>query len=83
MSCEFVLRSECSRLTEARTERMVDTEYPLTRVVALFSLYTFFTTQPRTRSPSLHSVEHIEIPIGFQLRCLYLGIIEADLFVSL
>ncbi|KIM88530.1 hypothetical protein PILCRDRAFT_228881 [Piloderma croceum F 1598] len=44
-------------------ERMVHTEYPLNRVVALFGLYTFLRTQPRTKAPSLHSVEHIEIPI--------------------
>jgi len=44
-------------------ERMVDTEPPLNRVVGLFGLYIFYTTQPRTDAPSLHSTKHIEIPM--------------------
>jgi len=52
-------------------ERMVDTEPPLNRVVGLFGLYIFYTTQPRTDAPSLHSTKHIEIPMGGQIQVLY------------
>lgn len=55
-------------LTEARIERMVESELPLNRVVALFGLYTFYMTQPCTESPSLHSNEHIDMSIGMRLR---------------
>jgi hypothetical protein len=62
VSCEFVYQWSCSN--EHTKERMVDTEPPLSRAVALFGLYTFYVTQPCTDAPSLHSNEHIEIPIG-------------------
>ncbi|KAF7306775.1 GH16 domain-containing protein [Mycena indigotica] len=44
-------------------ERMVKTEAPFTRVVALFALYTFFNTQPTGSAPPLHVVSHIPIAI--------------------
>jgi len=44
-------------------ERMVEGEAPYTRAVALFGLYTFFSTQPSEMAPTLHRVAHIAIPI--------------------
>ncbi|KAF5385283.1 hypothetical protein D9615_001387 [Tricholomella constricta] len=44
-------------------ERMVKTEAPYSRVVALFGLYTFYYTQPRGTAPPLHSVTHIPIQL--------------------
>ncbi|KAJ6574952.1 hypothetical protein B0H19DRAFT_1126506 [Mycena capillaripes] len=44
-------------------ERMVKTEAPFTRTVALFALYTFFNTQPTGSAPTLHNLSHIPIPI--------------------
>ncbi|KAJ6604494.1 hypothetical protein DFH09DRAFT_1122883 [Mycena vulgaris] len=44
-------------------ERMVKTEAPFTRTVALFALYTFFNTQPSGSAPALRSLSHIPIPI--------------------
>ncbi|KAJ7492775.1 hypothetical protein FB451DRAFT_1219532 [Mycena latifolia] len=44
-------------------ERMVKTEAPFTRTVALFALYTFFNTQPTGSAPTLRSLSHIPIPI--------------------
>ncbi|KAK7064356.1 GH16 domain-containing protein [Favolaschia claudopus] len=44
-------------------ERMVKTEAPFTRTVALFALYTFFNTQPSGSAPPLCSISHIPIPI--------------------
>lgn len=46
---------------------MADTEPALSRVVALFGLYTFFATQPTLQAPALRSVKHIEIPIGMPI----------------
>ncbi|KAJ7092565.1 hypothetical protein C8R44DRAFT_719207 [Mycena epipterygia] len=45
-------------------ERMVKTEAPFTRTVALFALYTFFNTQPSGSAPTLRGLSHIPIPIG-------------------
>ncbi|KAF8213216.1 hypothetical protein K438DRAFT_1915380 [Mycena galopus ATCC 62051] len=44
-------------------ERMVRTEPPFTRTVALFALYTFFNTQPSGSAPPLRGLSHIPIPI--------------------
>ncbi|KAJ3967625.1 hypothetical protein EV361DRAFT_1028273 [Lentinula raphanica] len=44
-------------------ERTVKTEAPFTRVVALFGLYTFFSTQPSNSEVPLYSMKHIPIPI--------------------
>ncbi|KAJ6515469.1 hypothetical protein C8R45DRAFT_956629 [Mycena sanguinolenta] len=44
-------------------ERMVKTEAPFTRTVALFALYTFFNTQPSGSAPPLRGLSHIPIPI--------------------
>ncbi|KAG6832270.1 hypothetical protein H0H92_003503 [Tricholoma furcatifolium] len=44
-------------------ERMVKTEAPFTRAIALFGLYTFFSTQPQGTAPSLYSLSHIQIPL--------------------
>ncbi|KAG5338605.1 hypothetical protein C0989_006858 [Termitomyces sp. Mn162] len=44
-------------------ERMVRTEAPFTRAIALFGLYTFFLTQPRGTAPPLYSLSHIPIPV--------------------
>lgn len=46
------------------TECIVDLEKPITSLVALFGLYTFFYTQPTDVCPPLHSVQHIPIPCG-------------------
>ncbi|KAF9076118.1 hypothetical protein BDP27DRAFT_1313924 [Rhodocollybia butyracea] len=43
-------------------ERSVKTEAPFTRVVALFGLYTFFSTQPSNSLLPLYAVQHISIP---------------------
>lgn len=45
-------------------ERMVKTEAPYSRAVALFGLYTFFYTQPRETAPPLHHINHIPIQLG-------------------
>lgn len=34
------------------------------RIAALFGLYTFYTTQPRISTPSVHIVNDIPISIG-------------------
>lgn len=47
---------------------MRETEPPINRVASLFALYTFFSTQPTTKAPSLHVITHIEIPIGGPIR---------------
>ncbi|KAJ7487430.1 hypothetical protein B0H11DRAFT_2013298 [Mycena galericulata] len=44
-------------------ERMVKTEAPFTRTVALFALYTFYNTQPAGSAPPLRGLSHIPIPI--------------------
>ncbi|KAG6862447.1 hypothetical protein C0995_011887 [Termitomyces sp. Mi166 len=44
-------------------ERMVRTEAPFTRAVALFGFYTFFSTQPQGTAPPLYSMSHIPIPV--------------------
>ncbi|KAJ3750601.1 hypothetical protein DFH05DRAFT_1565688 [Lentinula detonsa] len=45
-------------------ERSVKTEAPFTRVVALFGLYTFFSTQLSDSPLPLYSMKHIPIPLG-------------------
>ena len=54
-------------LTPIVLEHTMDTESPLTRVVGLFSLYTFHTTQPSTSAPALYASTKIPIPIGTAL----------------
>ncbi|KAJ7630780.1 hypothetical protein FB45DRAFT_916538 [Roridomyces roridus] len=44
-------------------ERMVKTEAPFTRTVALFALYTFFNTQPTSSAPTLYTLSNIPIPV--------------------
>ncbi|KAF9462096.1 hypothetical protein BDZ94DRAFT_1309924 [Collybia nuda] len=44
-------------------ERMVKTEAPYSRAVALFGLYTFFYTQPLNTAPPLQSIAHIPIQL--------------------
>ncbi|RDB29663.1 hypothetical protein Hypma_015696 [Hypsizygus marmoreus] len=44
-------------------ERMVKTEAPYSRAVALFGFYTFFYTQPVGTAPPLHSISHVPIPL--------------------
>lgn len=46
------------------SEHLADGEPLLSRVVALFALYTFHRTQPTTRNPPIHSVSQIAIPLG-------------------
>ncbi|KAK0506277.1 hypothetical protein EDD18DRAFT_1122743, partial [Armillaria luteobubalina] len=43
-------------------ECIVNLGKPITSLVALFGLYTFFYTQPSDVCPPLHSVQHIPIP---------------------
>ncbi|KAG6818067.1 hypothetical protein H0H87_009222 [Tephrocybe sp. NHM501043] len=43
-------------------ERMVKTEAPFSRAVALFGFYTFFATQPQGTAPQLYNIVHIPIP---------------------
>ncbi|KAH7912997.1 hypothetical protein BJ138DRAFT_1171569 [Hygrophoropsis aurantiaca] len=47
------------------SERLVQTEAPLNRAVALFSVYTFYYTQPSASAPPLHSVT--QFPISMDL----------------
>lgn len=54
------------------TERTADTEDSIARVVALFGMYTFFSTQPSTSLPPVHSLPHIAIPIGTCHRLFFL-----------
>ncbi|KAI0361495.1 hypothetical protein OH77DRAFT_1417760 [Trametes cingulata] len=44
-------------------ERLAAAEEPMARVVSLFSLYTFYSTQPSTSAPPIYSVRGIEIPL--------------------
>ncbi|KAF8078776.1 hypothetical protein FPV67DRAFT_1663466 [Lyophyllum atratum] len=44
-------------------ERMVKTEAPYTRAIALFGLYTFFYTQPKGTAPPLYHISHIPIQL--------------------
>ncbi|KAL6309875.1 hypothetical protein BKA93DRAFT_722627 [Sparassis latifolia] len=44
-------------------ERMADTEPPLARVIALFALYTFYSTQPSTSTPALRCSKYLDVPI--------------------
>lgn len=48
-------------------ERIVPTEAPFTRVIALYALYTFYNTQPSSAAPKLHRKEDIPIPLGASL----------------
>ncbi|KIJ68202.1 hypothetical protein HYDPIDRAFT_165121 [Hydnomerulius pinastri MD-312] len=43
------------------SERIRASETPLNRVVALFGLYTIFSTQPSTSVPPLHTVTHAQV----------------------
>ncbi|KAJ3551444.1 hypothetical protein NM688_g4694 [Phlebia brevispora] len=45
-------------------EYFVENTNPLAMVVALFGLYTFFSTQPSSSAPSLHGVQHVDLPIN-------------------
>ncbi|KAI8990542.1 hypothetical protein BD414DRAFT_514295 [Trametes punicea] len=52
------------RITERLfIERLTGSESPLTRVIALFSLYTFHATQPYSSAPPIYSLPNIAIPI--------------------
>jgi len=51
------------------TERLAESESPLTRAAALFSLYTFFATQPSTSAPPLYTVAHLSVTIGKSFLC--------------
>lgn len=56
-------------------ERMVRTEAPFTRAVALFGLYTFFMTQPQGTAPPLYSISHIPIPVGLGITVIVRGML--------
>jgi hypothetical protein len=60
----YIVIQRDSGLDESMLERMVMTEPPLSRVVALFGFYTFFSSQPTPSAHSLHSITHVPIPIG-------------------
>jgi len=51
------------------TERVAESESPLTRAAALFGLYTFFATQPSTSAPPLHALIHLPVTIGKPPSC--------------
>lgn len=51
-------------LTHELAERALTAEDPLTRVTVLFGMYTFFSTQPSTSLPPVHSLKHIALPLG-------------------
>jgi hypothetical protein len=51
-------------LSNVGTERMVESEPPQVRAIALFGLYTFYFTQPSGTAPALRRVTHIPIPLG-------------------
>ncbi|EIN14051.1 hypothetical protein PUNSTDRAFT_56854 [Punctularia strigosozonata HHB-11173 SS5] len=45
------------------SERCSESEPSLTRVLALWAIYTFFWTQPSVSAPTAHSVSRINIPL--------------------
>ncbi|KAF9566161.1 hypothetical protein CPC08DRAFT_815047 [Agrocybe pediades] len=51
-------------------EKMVKTEAPFMRVVALFGMYTFFYTQVKDAAPPLHYINNIPIPSDHYLSLL-------------
>lgn len=55
------------------TERLAESEYPLTRAAALLGLYTFFVTQPSTSAPPLHALAHLPMTIGEPLLGFEIG----------
>jgi hypothetical protein len=59
--------SSCAHLY---TERLAESESPLTRTAALFGLYTFFATQPSTSAPPLHAHAHLPVTIGKPPLCV-------------
>ncbi|KAH7929337.1 hypothetical protein BV22DRAFT_1192087 [Leucogyrophana mollusca] len=66
------------------SERLVPTEAPLNRAVALFGLYTFFYTQPSTSAPPLHSIAHFPISMDLYTSVLSLpDILSADFLLPL
>ncbi|KAG2159690.1 uncharacterized protein EDB93DRAFT_1111525 [Suillus bovinus] len=61
------------------SERLAESEYPLTRAAALFGLYTFFATQPSTSAPPLHALAHLAVTIDMYQSLLKLpDVLETD-----
>ncbi|KAG1875586.1 hypothetical protein DFJ58DRAFT_756991 [Suillus subalutaceus] len=61
------------------SERLAESEYPLTRAAALFGLYTFFATQPTTSAPPLHAITHLPMTIDMYQSLLKLpDVLETD-----
>lgn len=67
------------------SEHLVDGEPLLSRVLALFALYTFHLAQPTTQNPPVHAVNHIAIPLGTSPDRLPITfcLIEVDVYHSL
>ncbi|KAG2369490.1 hypothetical protein BDR07DRAFT_1267135 [Suillus spraguei] len=63
------------------SERLVESEYPLTRAVALFGLYTFFATQPTAPAPPLHALAHLPMTIDMYQSLLKLPDVLATDFL--
>ncbi|ETW86933.1 hypothetical protein HETIRDRAFT_240617, partial [Heterobasidion irregulare TC 32-1] len=49
--------------TRLFVERLVETEPPFTRAVALFALYIFYSTQPADACPALYMLRHVDIAV--------------------
>ncbi|KAG2150173.1 hypothetical protein BD769DRAFT_1410879 [Suillus cothurnatus] len=61
------------------SERLAESEYPLTRAAALFGLYTFFATQPTTSAPPLYALAHLPMTIDMYQSLLKLpDVLETD-----
>jgi hypothetical protein len=68
-----IMMHQLSRSSSSYTERLAESEYPLTRAAALFGLYTFFATQPTTSAPPLYALAHLPMTIGKPLLCSEIG----------
>ncbi|KAG0704341.1 hypothetical protein DFH29DRAFT_1068062 [Suillus ampliporus] len=61
------------------SERLAESESPLTRAAALFGLYTFFATQPSTSAPPLHALAHLPVTIDMYQSLLKLpDVLDTD-----
>lgn len=62
------------------SERLAESEDPLTRAAALLGLYTFFVTQPSTSAPPLYALAHLPMTIDMYQSLLKLpDVLETDL----
>jgi hypothetical protein len=74
-----IMMHQLSRSSSSYTERLAESEYPLTRAAALFGLYTFFATQPTTSAPPLYALAHLPMTIDMYQSLLKLpDVLETD-----